>query len=151
LRNLHDRFGIAAAKTVGLRRQSGEKPMKKYLVVPALAALALGGCGPAAERNEAAETVAAGNAVEAETNAIGNGAAAGNALERVLAMSDRQRNVVFIRALMDAGIDCQSVNSSERLPDQDGKPLWRANCPNGAHMISITPDGTANIVSRTDR
>ncbi|MDV3457359.1 hypothetical protein RZN05_10230 [Sphingomonas sp. HF-S4] len=124
--------------------------MKKFVVLPALAALALAGCGPAAERNEAADTAAAGNA-EAEANAIVNDAAPGNALATVLAMSDRQRNVVFIRALMDAGIDCQSVNSSERLPDQDGKPLWRANCPNGAHMITITPDGTANIVSRTDR
>lgn len=124
--------------------------MKKFVVLPALAALALAGCGPAAERNEAADTAAAGNA-EAEANAIVNDAAPGNALAAVLAMSDRQRNVVFIRALMDAGIDCQSVSSSVRLPDQDGKPLWRANCPSGAHMISITPDGTANIVSRTDR
>jgi hypothetical protein len=67
-------------------------------------------------------------------------------------MSDRQRNVVFIRALLDAGIECQSVDSSERLPDQDGKPLWRANCSDKrSHMISITPDGTANIVTRTDR
>jgi hypothetical protein len=75
-----------------------------------------------------------------------------NALAAVLEMSDRQRNVVFIRALLDAGIDCQSVTSSERLPDQDGKPLWRVNCSGKtAHMIGITPDGTANIVSRTDR
>jgi hypothetical protein len=67
-------------------------------------------------------------------------------------MNDRQRNVVFVRALLDAGMDCQGVASSVRLPDQDGKPLWRANCTNNtAHMITITPDGTANIVSRTDR
>lgn len=124
--------------------------MIKFVVLPALAALALAGCGPSAERNETADVSVANNAT-AEANATGNVAEGGNALERVIAMSDRQRNVVFIRALMDAGIDCQSVNSSERLPDQDGKPLWRANCPNGAHMISITPDGTANIVSRTDR
>ncbi|AQR75761.1 hypothetical protein [Sphingomonas sp. LM7] len=127
--------------------------MKMVMFLPTIAALALAGCGPAAERNETANSAVAepGNA-GAEANATGNDAAAGNALEAVLAMSDRQRNVVFIRALMDAGIDCQSVNSSVRLPDQDGKPLWRANCPGGvAHMISITPDGTANIVSRTDR
>ena len=55
-------------------------------------------------------------------------------------------------ALLDAEMDCQGVASSVRLPDQDGKPLWRVNCTNNtAHMIAITPDGTANIVSRTDR
>jgi hypothetical protein len=131
----------------------GETRMKMPLVLSAVAALALAGCGPAAERDGAANTAVAepGDAA-VETNATGNAAAPGNALEAVLAMSDRQRNVVFIRALMDADIDCQSVDSSVRLPDQDGKPLWRANCPGGvSHMISITPDGTANIVSRTDR
>jgi hypothetical protein len=68
-------------------------------------------------------------------------------------MGDRERNVVFVRALMDAGLPCDGVASSERLPDQDGKPLWRANCktPGGSHLIAITPDGTAQIVSRTDR
>jgi len=126
--------------------------MKKFVILPALAALALAGCGRATERDGTANSaVAEPDNAAAEANATGNAASADNALEKVLAMSDRQRNVVFIRALMDAGIDCQSVESSQRLPDQDGKPLWRANCPSGAHMISITPDGTANIVSRTDR
>jgi hypothetical protein len=124
--------------------------MIKHIALPALAALALAGCGPA---SEPANTVAvdAGNA-DAEANAVGNETGTGNALATVLGLSDRQRNVVFIRALLDAGITCQEVTSSVRLPDQDGKPLWRVNCSdNTAHMISITPDGTANIVSRTDR
>lgn len=111
-----------------------------------VAAMLVAGCGEQAEApvNEAA--------AQAEANATGNVVQGENALAQVLAMNDRQRNVVFIRALMDAGIACQSVESSARLPDQDGKPLWRANCPGGvAHMITITPDGTANIVSRTDR
>ncbi|WP_029935667.1 hypothetical protein [Sphingomonas sp. UNC305MFCol5.2] len=122
--------------------------MIKRIALPALAALTLAGCGPA---SEPANTVKADNS-DVEANAVGNEAAPGNALAAVLGMSDRQRNVVFIRALLDAGIECQSVTSSTRLPDQDGKPLWRANCSDKtAHMISITPDGTANIVSRTDR
>lgn len=115
------------------------------IVWPALAALALAGCGSTGEP-------AATNEVAAEANAVGNAAGAENAAAKVIAMNDRQRNVVFIRALMDAGIECQQVTSSERLPDQDGKPLWRVNCSGKtAHMISITQDGTANIVSRTDR
>lgn len=122
--------------------------MIKRVALPALAALALAGCSPA---SEPANTVALDNA-DVEANAVGNEAASGNAVAAVLNLSDRQRDVVFIRALLDAGIECQKVTSSERLPDQDGKPLWRANCSDKrAHMISITPDGTANIVSRTDR
>jgi hypothetical protein len=125
--------------------------MTRRIVLPALAALALAGCGPAGEERGTAN-VAEVNDAAAEANVVGNAAGGENAAAAVLAMNDRQRNVVFIRALMDAGIECQSVKSSERLPDQDGKPLWRANCSdNRAHMISITPDGTANIVSRTDR
>jgi hypothetical protein len=124
--------------------------MTRRIVLPALAALALAGCGTAGDE-PGANAAMAGNA-EAEANAAGNTAGGENALAAVLEMSDRQRNVVFIRALLDAGIDCQSVTSSERLPDQDGKPLWRVNCSGKtAHMIGITPDGTANIVSRTDR
>ncbi len=123
--------------------------MTKRIVLPALMVLALAGCG-GGEQQEANAT-AAGN-LEAEANAAGNEASGQNVTAAVLAMSDRQRNVVFIRALMDADIACQGVASSERLPDLDGKPLWRATCTDKrAYMISITPDGTANIVSRTDR
>lgn len=128
------------------------------MILPALAAAAmLGACQPAAQApTNAASTE--DNAVNdaAEANAVGNGignAAAENVTAKVLAMTDRQRNVVFIRALLDAGLPCDGVESSERLPDRDGKPLWRANCvgSGGSHMITITPDGMANIVSRTDR
>jgi uncharacterized lipoprotein YajG len=129
----------------------GETQMIRRIVLPALATLALAGCGA----NEQAGSNAgdAGNTqAEANATAAGNAAGAENVTAAVLAMNDRQRNVVFIRALLDAEMDCQGVASSVRLPDQDGKPLWRVNCTNNtAHMIAITPDGTANIVSRTDR
>ena len=123
--------------------------MGKLMIVPLFGALALGGCGtaPEAARNETAVTSAA------EANAAGNEVAGENITAKVVAMSDRERNVVFVRALMDAGLPCDGVTGSERLPDQDGKPLWRADCkaPGGSHMIAITPDGTAQIVSRSDR
>ncbi|TGX54240.1 hypothetical protein E5A73_09005 [Sphingomonas gei] len=119
--------------------------MTNRIILSVLGALALAGCGSSGDAGGA-------NAVADEANATGNAAGGQNVTAAVIAMSDRQRNVVFIRALLDADIDCQGVTSSERLPDRDGKPLWRANCSNKtAHMISITPDGTANIVSRTDR
>lgn len=130
--------------------------MTRRILLPMFAALALAGCqSQPAQDNKTAPppmpTAEPGNVEDVEANVVGN-EAEGNALAAVLGMSDRQRNVVFIRAILDAGLPCQSVTSSERLPDQDGRPLWRANCDGGtSHMISITPDGTANIVSRTDR
>ncbi len=127
----------------------------KPIILPMLAATALlGACQPAAENQTNITVTAEANGDEAvETNATGNGAEPANVTATVLAMNDRTRNVVFIRALLDAGIPCDGVESSVRLPDRDGKPLWRANCTGtgGSHMIQITPDGTANIVSRTDR
>lgn len=122
--------------------------MMNRVLLSAAAALALAGCsqGGGATGNAAADNAAEANAV------VENGAAGNNVAAQVVAMNDAQRNVVFIRAIMDAGLKCDHVDSSQRLPDQDGLPLWRANCKGGdAHMILITPDGTAKIVSRTDR
>ncbi|UZK67478.1 hypothetical protein [Sphingomonas sp. M1-B02] len=122
--------------------------MRMRTLVPAFGAIALIGCQAADEPNAATNAAVSD---DAEGKVVGN-ASADNALAAVLGMTDRQRNVVFIRALLDADIPCQGVDSSTRLPDQDGKPLWRVNCQGGtAHMIGVTPDGTANIVSRTDR
>ncbi len=119
--------------------------MTKALFV--LAALALAGCNSAPENKAAA----ADNMAEDNAMAADNGAAAVNMTAAVLALPDRQRNIVFVRALMDAGFKCDGVTKSERLEDMDGKPLWRASCNDGtSHMITITPDGTANIVSRSD-
>ena len=119
--------------------------MHMRLIAP-LAALALAACGESGTPE--ANVAAPGAGANAANMADGT-----NATAAVLNMNDRQRNVVFVRALLDAGIECQSVKGSQRMPDQDGKPLWRADCTGGggSHMITITPDGTANIVSRSDR
>lgn len=131
--------------------------MRSFTFLPVLAALALAGCGgPARDGgNEVAANIAPepANADDVEANAVGNELAPENVTARVLTMSDRERNVVFVRALMDAGLPCDGVTGSERLPDIDGKPMWRATCkaPGDSHMITVTPDGTAQIVTRTDR
>ncbi|WP_448661334.1 hypothetical protein ACG3SL_11830 [Sphingomonas sp. CJ20] len=119
--------------------------MTSRLVLTAVAALMVAGCQPANEQTPANTTTTE------PANIADNAQGEGNVLATVLTMSDRERNVVFIRAIMDAGLPCQEVKASTRMPDQDGKPLWRADCVGGAsHMISITPDGTANIITRTD-
>jgi hypothetical protein len=112
-------------------------------IIIAGAVLALTGCNPATE----------GAAPEPTPTAAAVANASGNPLEKVLAMPERERDIVFVRAITDAGIKCDGVIKSERMPDQDGKPFWRADCKGGnnSHIINITPDGTANIVSRSDR
>lgn len=118
--------------------------MRKLMLVPLALGLGLAACSapPAAEQDAA-------DAAAVEQNAVATVDEASNITARVVAMGDRERNVVFIRALLDADINCSSVAKSERLPDENGKPLWRADCANGgSHLITITPDGTANIISR---
>lgn len=131
--------------------------MRKQMLVALFSATLVAGCGAPTGNNAAtgnvtsiAEPNAAG---DMEENAIGN-TAPDNALADVLALNDRQRDGVFMRALTDAGIPCDGVSGSERLADRNGQPLWRATCKgiNGTnHLITVTPDGIAHIISRSDR
>ena len=95
--------------------------------------LTLGACGDTKINNEATSTDISEQ----------------NYTEKVLALPENQRNGVFFRAILDAGLPCQSVTKSERLePDARG-PMWRASCEDGDdHLIQVTPGGTVNIVSR---
>jgi hypothetical protein len=103
--------------------------------IPALAlVIALGGCGTPAtpDRNESAAPV---------------NEAALNYQAEVIDLTPAQRNVVMIRAIRDAGIEeCQQVTSSEQI-GKEGL-TYRARCDNGrSHVISIGPDGNAEVQS----
>ncbi|MCG7347837.1 hypothetical protein [Sphingomonas sp. ACRSK] len=105
------------------------------LIVPALA-LALTACG--------------GNS-EPQPNAADNGATAEATQQldaKVAALSEGQRNGVFIRAIRDAGLPCQGVTASER--SGDAQATWTATCTDGSkHIIAFTPDGMAKVTSMT--
>jgi hypothetical protein len=144
-----NRFGFAF-------RGKGEWLMRMTIVASAAPLLMLAACGggePAGNGAVASNIGEAVNESGAEANMVGNAAGAENITARVLTMSDRERNVVFVRALMDAGLQCDGVTASERLADVDGQPMWRADCksPGGSHMVTVTPDGTAKIMSRPER
>ena len=48
-------------------------------------------------------------------------------------------------------VRCMIVTGSERAEIRPGVKGWKAQCDNGsAHLIEITPDGTAKVTSRTD-
>lgn len=80
-----------------------------------------------------------------------NEAAAGNeaALNYQAAVIDLpvgQRNIVLIRAIQDANIDCEKVTESEAIKGED--LTYRAKCADGAtHVVAIAADGNAKVIS----
>ncbi|UIJ46338.1 hypothetical protein LZK98_05180 [Sphingomonas cannabina] len=75
-----------------------------------------------------------------------------NATAAVSGLSDPRRRAVFLRAIRDAGIDCQGVTAAEQIESRGGLPRWRARCTDGRqYLIDVAPDGTAHILSRIER
>jgi hypothetical protein len=104
------------------------------ITVSAALALVTAACGGGGQ-NQAAPAANAANAVEP----------AGN---QVAALSEGQRNAVFIRAIRDAGLDCQHVDSAVSVDAGFNLPTWRATCQGGGeYMITIGPDGSAQVQS----
>jgi hypothetical protein len=67
--------------------------------------------------------------------------------ERVAVMPEGQRNALFIRAIRDAGLECQHVDASTAAPPYRGMPVWTAACSGGGTWtIVVGPNGIAQIV-----
>jgi hypothetical protein len=108
----------------------------RRMTIMAVAALLLAGCGGGAP--EPANQVERVSPEEA-----------GN---QIAALSEGQRNAVFIRALQDAGEDCQHVESSAPAGEHQGFPVWSARCSDGGNWtIVITTDGTAVVLDADER
>lgn len=119
----------------------------KRIVIAALGALVLSAC----DRGVAPAPEPTGNAAADNAALLNNAAEPINYRQRVIEMTDNERNGVFLRAVRDAGFNCQGVQHSLRMPDSNGEPVWRAECTNGPmHLVTISPDGIARITSRTD-
>ena len=70
---------------------------------------------------------------------------------QLAAMPEGQRNAVFIRAIRDAGQECQHVESSVRAGEHQGLPVWSAQCDDGSSWtIVITSDGTAAVLNEAE-
>jgi PBP1b-binding outer membrane lipoprotein LpoB len=103
-------------------------------------ALVLAGCGGSPEPVNIVNEAPVLNEVTGENDA--------NTVE---AMPDGTLRLTLARALAAADLKCDGLVEAERMADTKGTPTWRARCKNGKlYAISITPDGTANIISRTD-
>lgn len=109
--------------------------MQKALTAAALA-LGLSGCGdpPAPANNQSAA------------------ASTENIQSRLEQMPEGQRNGVFIRAIRDAGEECQHVESSARAGEHEGYPVWSAACAGGGNFtIVITRGGVAQVLNDAER
>lgn len=97
--------------------------------------LALAGCG------------------EAETPSREAPAAApdGGQKARIEALAPGQRDAVFLRAIRDAGHDCQQVVGSAYNGEQFEMPSWAARCSDGRDwLIMLAQDGRALVAQRKE-
>ena len=107
--------------------------MRSVMILGLLAGLAACGGG-------GAEQATPVNAVKPES-----GAAA-----QVAKLTPDMRNGVFAKAIRDSGAACPEVTQADRAQVRPGVRGWKAQCSNeSAHLIQITPDGTAKVTSRT--
>ncbi|GEM_PF-394009 len=115
----------------------------------ALVPFVLAGCGtagPAPGDNSQALDDAADIA-----NAV-NAADAVNVASEIANLSESSQQGVFLRAIRDANISCRDVISAEPIDPIDGDATWRAQCEQGdQHLVRVKPDGSAQVISRTDR
>ncbi|KFG90026.1 putative lipoprotein [Sphingobium herbicidovorans NBRC 16415] len=74
-----------------------------------------------------------------------------NYATEVAALPRQARDAVFFRAIRDAGLPCQTIVSSDPMPDAPPPSvIWRAQCEDKAyHLIQIQPNGSAVVTSRT--
>jgi hypothetical protein len=108
------------------------------LMTGAFTALLLAGCGSTDGREEAVEAGAQGNQ-------------ATNYQAEMAALPEGQRNAGFIRAIRDARLDCQHVESSQAAGEYRGNPVWNVRCAGGGNWtLVVTADGTAQILDANE-
>ena len=91
---------------------------------------------------------ACGRSEEAARNQGVDEAGVESAGNRLAAMPEGQRNAVFIRAIRDARLDCQHVESSSAAGEYRGMPVWNVRCSGGGDWtVVIGGDGVAQILS----
>ena len=70
---------------------------------------------------------------------------------KVAALSPGQRDGVLLRAIRDAGRDCQQVAKSQRIDPVAGAPAWAATCNDGGvWVVALNPGGIATVTNAAD-
>ena len=113
--------------------------MRKMMMTAtaALLALAIGGCDSGS--NDTPEPAPADNGAVGATT---------NYQAEVAKLSESQLQAVLLRAIRDAGLDCQGVTATQARGYQNGLLTWRATCTDGSeHIVGIAENGIAQVVS----
>lgn len=75
----------------------------------------------------------------------------GNYVERLRTMEPELRDATFLRAIRDAGRDCQGVTASSYQGETSGAPTWTATCDDGVQWIIVLgADGIAQVVNAAE-
>lgn len=70
---------------------------------------------------------------------------------QLTAMGDAERNLVFLRAIHDAGWQCEQVQSSAPRPAIQDSPAWKAVCEgNKEWAIQVGKTGIAHVSKEED-
>ena len=107
--------------------------MRLLLPAALLPALLLAGCGQPSAPAPAPTQTASGY------------------VAKVRALSARQRDGVLLRAIRDAGRDCQGVIAQTPAETAGGSAAWLATCDDKVQwVVVIADDGTATVASARD-
>jgi hypothetical protein len=70
---------------------------------------------------------------------------------QLTAMSEAERNLVFLRAIRDAGWQCEHVQSSAPRPAIQDSPAWKAVCEGKQEWaIQVGKTGVAHVSKEAD-
>ena len=70
---------------------------------------------------------------------------------RIDALDPAQRDALFLRAIRDAGQECQRVEGSAHNGLHFGMPSWVARCRDGRDwLVMLRPDGSALVARREE-
>ncbi len=106
--------------------------MKTLAIATILLPVLLAGCGGAAPQNDTAPAPVA----------------EGNYLEQIEALPGGQRDMVFMRAILDSNLPCQRVKSSTVHQKVRGRPTWVAHCAEGLDwIVTLEPGGMIHVLN----
>ena len=85
-------------------------------------------------------------------NVTSDPVAAGEYKKKIDALATRQRDAVMLRAVRDAGHDCQHVVGSAYQGLQFDMPSWVARCSDGRDwLVMLGQDGKAYVARREEK
>jgi hypothetical protein len=70
----------------------------------------------------------------------------GNYQQKIAALSGPSRSGVFLRAISDAGFDCQKIVSERAHAPIENRPTWIARCQQGKpYILVLQPGGVLDV------